>query len=161
MNSFSPTVGIAPSNSLFEANQANMASSCGCCVTVQHRIFFAFRFTLAEQGLVLEQNQGERVVMQLAEEMTGSGRNSTTDHFFCSLSLAQKLLDRKMTLLGTIINHKWFRHIRNENHKSFLMIILQKVALTLLIIRCACIPPNEWQEDGQWLYSIKCLTSAP
>lgn len=53
-------------------------------------------------GQEREQNQGERVVLDLTQDMQGSGRNVTTDNFFTSLSLAQKLSQKQMTLLGTI-----------------------------------------------------------
>lgn len=49
-----------------------------------------------------EQNQGERVVLDLTQDMQGSGRNVTTDNFFTSLSLSKKLSQRKITLLGTV-----------------------------------------------------------
>ncbi|XP_028818641.1 extracellular calcium-sensing receptor [Denticeps clupeoides] len=49
---------------------------------------------------------GERlsknVVMRLIEPFLDKGRNVTTDNFFTSLSLAQKLLSRKTTILGTV-----------------------------------------------------------
>lgn len=44
----------------------------------------------------------ESVVMQLMEPFLDRGRNVTTDNFFTSLSLAQRLLSRKTTLLGTV-----------------------------------------------------------
>jgi len=55
-----------------------------------------------QPGQEREQNQGERVVLQLTEGLAGSGRNVTVDNFFCSLGLAQKLLKKKTTLLGTM-----------------------------------------------------------
>ncbi|XP_048857205.1 uncharacterized protein LOC125724512 [Brienomyrus brachyistius] len=42
----------------------------------------------------------ENVVMRLMEPFLDKGRNVTTDNFFTSLSLAQKLLSRKTTILG-------------------------------------------------------------
>ncbi|XP_027013443.2 piggyBac transposable element-derived protein 3-like [Tachysurus fulvidraco] len=50
--------------------------------------------------------KGERladsVVMNLMEPFLDAGRNVTTDNFFTSLSLANRLLERKTTLLGTV-----------------------------------------------------------
>ena len=59
-------------------------------------------YTGKQSGQEREHNQGKRVVLQLTEGLQGSGRNVTADNFFCSLSLAQKLSERKLTLLGTI-----------------------------------------------------------
>ncbi|XP_029973968.1 piggyBac transposable element-derived protein 4-like isoform X5 [Salarias fasciatus] len=44
----------------------------------------------------------EDVVMRLMEPFLDKGRNVTTDNFFTSLSLAQRLLSRNTTLLGTV-----------------------------------------------------------
>ncbi|CAL9705959.1 unnamed protein product [Knipowitschia caucasica] len=44
----------------------------------------------------------ETVVMRLMEPFLDKGRNVTTDNFFTSLSLAQQLLERKTTILGTL-----------------------------------------------------------
>ena len=45
---------------------------------------------------------GEQIVLSLTELLTGSGRNITVDNFFTSLSLARKLHEREMTLVGTM-----------------------------------------------------------
>lgn len=44
----------------------------------------------------------ENVVFRLMEPFLDKGRNVTTDNFFTSLSLAQWLLSRKITFLGTV-----------------------------------------------------------
>ncbi|XP_023208933.1 uncharacterized protein LOC111612282 [Xiphophorus maculatus] len=44
----------------------------------------------------------ETVVMRLMEPFMDKGRTVTTDNFFTSLSLAQRLLSRKTTILGTV-----------------------------------------------------------
>ncbi|XP_015233509.1 PREDICTED: uncharacterized protein LOC107086819 [Cyprinodon variegatus] len=44
----------------------------------------------------------ETVVMRLMEPFLDKGRTVTTDDFFTSLSLAQRLLSRKTTILGTV-----------------------------------------------------------
>jgi hypothetical protein len=54
-----------------------------------------------------EPNQGDRsfgefITMTLSEPLCGSGRNITTDNYFTSLSLARSLLQKQMTLVGTI-----------------------------------------------------------
>lgn len=57
---------------------------------------------LGKQGDSPEQKQGERVVKDLSVRLFGSGRNITTDNFFTSYNLAQFLLTKKLTLLGTV-----------------------------------------------------------
>jgi hypothetical protein len=59
-------------------------------------------YTGRQEGQEREQNQGERVLLDLTRDMVGSGRNITTDNFFTSLRLVQKLSEKQMTLLGTI-----------------------------------------------------------
>ena len=49
-----------------------------------------------------EVNQGARVVKDLVKEIENSGRNVTCDNFFTSVSLARDLLQKKLTLVGTI-----------------------------------------------------------
>lgn len=63
-------------------------------------------YTGRQAGQNREQNQGERVVLELTHDLKGSGRNVTADNFFTTLSLAQKLQQQKMTLLGTIRKHR-------------------------------------------------------
>jgi hypothetical protein len=53
-----------------------------------------------------EKNQGERVVLDLIEPLAGSGRGVTTDNFFTSVSLAEKLLEKNLTLVGTLRKNK-------------------------------------------------------
>ena len=49
-----------------------------------------------------ETNQGTRVVLDLVEDIENSGRNVNCDNFFTNLSLARKLLQKKLTLVGTM-----------------------------------------------------------
>lgn len=46
--------------------------------------------------------QGRRVVLDLAAPIEGSGRNITVDQFFTSFQLATQLLERNLTLVGTL-----------------------------------------------------------
>ena len=50
-------------------------------------------------GLGQETNQGTRVVFDLIEVIENSGQNIASDNFFKDLSLAQKLLQKKLTLV--------------------------------------------------------------
>lgn len=58
-----------------------------------------------------EKNQGERVVLDLIKPL-GTGYGVTTDNFFTSLSLANKLADKGLTLCGTLRKNK--PYIPNE-----------------------------------------------
>ena len=53
-----------------------------------------------------ETNQGTRFVLDLVEDTEKSGRNITCDNFFTNLSLARKLLQKTLTLVGTIRKSK-------------------------------------------------------
>lgn len=82
-----------------------------------------------QAGQGREQNQGERVVLQLTEDLKGSGRNVTVDNFFSSLSLAQKLSKKQMTLLGTI------RKNRTELPPEFVTVKGREVLSSLFAFR--------------------------
>lgn len=51
-----------------------------------------------------EKNQGMRVVLDLTTGL--SGRNVTCDNFFTSYELGQRLLDRNLTVVGTVRKNK-------------------------------------------------------
>nr|CAH7718925.1 unnamed protein product [Callosobruchus chinensis] len=55
-----------------------------------------------EQGVSL----GTHVVLQLARPFLDKGRNITYDNFFTSLELAEKLKQRKTSLVGTLRRNK-------------------------------------------------------
>lgn len=57
-------------------------------------------------GGAAEHNQGFRVVSDLAKPYYGSWRGITTDNFFTSVPLANYLLTKKLTLLGTVRKNK-------------------------------------------------------
>jgi len=59
-----------------------------------------------DAGSAQETNQGTRVVLDLADDIETSGRNITCANFFTNLSLARKLLQKKLTLVGTMRNNK-------------------------------------------------------
>ena len=50
--------------------------------------------------------QATRVVLQLSDSISGSGRNVTTDNFFTSYHLAKELMGRRLSLVGTIRNNR-------------------------------------------------------
>lgn len=69
-------------------------------------------------------NIGEQVVLKLAQPFFNSGRGITTDNFFTSRPLAEKLWDSGLTLLGTIRKSKpdipksFLPHSSRELHSS-------------------------------------------
>lgn len=60
-----------------------------------------FQIYLGKQNNKREVNQAERVVLDLSSSLH-EGVNITVDNFFTSISLAQKLLVKNMTILGTV-----------------------------------------------------------
>ena len=70
---------------------------------------------LGKEGDSAEQQQGARVVRDLATPVYGSGRNITTDNFFTSHALAKFLLGQNLTLLGTV------RKTRKELPSEFVL----------------------------------------
>lgn len=61
-------------------------------------------YTGKEVGAVPERNQGMRVVLDLTVGL--KGHNVTADNFFISYQLGQKLLEKQITLVGTIRKNK-------------------------------------------------------
>ena len=55
-------------------------------------------------GAEPEKNQGERIVLDLVEGL--KGHNVTADNFFTSYDLGQKLLQKNITLVGTMRKNK-------------------------------------------------------
>ena len=56
-----------------------------------------------------EENKAKNLVLTLSEPYLDAGRNITVDRFFCSQELAEELLRRRTTLVGTLATNK--RHI--------------------------------------------------
>ncbi|CAI5694730.1 unnamed protein product [Oreochromis niloticus] len=75
----------------------------------------------------------ENVVMRLMEPFLDKGRNVTTDNFFTSLSLAQKLLRRKTTILGTVnkIRREIPQSARYKDRNEFTTQVFSTSAATL------------------------------
>ena len=61
-----------------------------------------------KQGRGPEVGQPTRVVLQMTEHLSNSGRGCTADNFFTSLTLADTLLSRQMTFCGTVRKNKRF-----------------------------------------------------
>ena len=59
-----------------------------------------------DAGSARETNHGTRIVLDLAEDIDNSCRNITCDNFFTNLSLVRKLLQKNLTLIGTVRKNK-------------------------------------------------------
>jgi len=79
---------------------------------VSSNYLYNLQFYLGKEGESPEQQQGARVVNDLATLVYGSARNITTDNFFTSHSLAKFLLGQNLTLLGTV--RKTRKEVRDE-----------------------------------------------
>ncbi len=86
------------------------------CCDVQNSYCCNFDVYTGKIGRFAEIGQGERIVLQLTEPYTGSGRNITADNFFSSLHLARALLTRKMTYVGTVRKNKPFLPLEFQTH---------------------------------------------
>ena len=63
-------------------------------------------YTGKDAGSARETNQGTWVVLDLIEDIENSCQNNTCGNFFTNLSLARKLLEKKLTLVGTMRKNK-------------------------------------------------------
>lgn len=68
---------------------------------VKTHYVYNFQVYLGKQGKTSEKNQGKRVVLDLIKELP-HGRGITCDNFFKSKSLAEELIARKFSLVGTV-----------------------------------------------------------
>lgn len=74
---------------------------------VFYYVSYGLSFRLGKVGNRPEKGQGERVVLELTDHL-GQGYGITTDNFFTSLQLANKLWDKNQTLCGTLRKQKTF-----------------------------------------------------
>uniref|UniRef100_A0A8C7WSF3 PiggyBac transposable element-derived protein domain-containing protein n=1 Tax=Oryzias sinensis TaxID=183150 RepID=A0A8C7WSF3_9TELE len=77
----------------------------------------------------------ENVVMRLMDPFLDKGRNVTTDNFFTSLSLAQRLLSRKTTILGTLnkIRREIPQSTRQTDRDEFTTQVFSTTGATLTV----------------------------
>jgi hypothetical protein len=61
---------------------------------------------VGREGAHAEIGQGMRVVLELTDFLTGTGRHVTADNFFSSVPLARSLLGRQITYTGTMKKNK-------------------------------------------------------
>ena len=58
-----------------------------------------------KEGDQVHQNLGQDIVLRLLEPYYGTGRDVCTDNFFTSYNLTKLLLEKSLTIFGTIRNH--------------------------------------------------------
>ncbi|XP_027129155.1 piggyBac transposable element-derived protein 4-like [Larimichthys crocea] len=63
-------------------------------------------YTGRQPGEEVQRNLGENVVQQLCSGIRQTGRNITMDNFFTSVPLAEKLLEKNLTIVGTLRQNK-------------------------------------------------------
>ncbi|KAJ8394926.1 hypothetical protein AAFF_G00040490 [Aldrovandia affinis] len=66
----------------------------------------AMVYTGRQPGEDVQKNLGEKIVEQLCSEIRQTGRNITMDNFFTSVPLAEKLLEKNLTIVGTLRQNK-------------------------------------------------------
>lgn len=57
-------------------------------------------------GEEVQKNLGENIVRKLCSDLRNSGRNVTMDNFFKSVPLAEHLLEKSLTIVGTLPQNK-------------------------------------------------------
>ena len=63
-------------------------------------------YTGRQPGEEVQKNLGENIVQQLCSRFRNTGRNITMDNFFTSVPLAQHLLEKDLTIVGTLRQNK-------------------------------------------------------
>lgn len=86
-------------------NQATMASNCRHCV-IRNPIFALICNHIGRFGNIPEKGQGQRVVLQFTDFLSGYVCHIYMDNFFHKLQLARSLLSRQLSMTGTIQRNK-------------------------------------------------------
>ena len=63
-------------------------------------------YTGKEPRMPVKKDLAKNVVMKLTDYIHNSGRNITMDNYFTSVPLAEDLLKKRLTIVGTIRNNK-------------------------------------------------------
>ncbi|KAJ8363286.1 hypothetical protein SKAU_G00121170 [Synaphobranchus kaupii] len=63
-------------------------------------------YTGRQPGEDVQKNLGEKIVEQLCSGIRQTGRSITMDNFFTSVPLAEKLLEKNLTIVGTLRQNK-------------------------------------------------------
>ena len=85
-----------------------------------------------KQGNTVEKNQGQRVVLQLAEPYLNKGRTITADNFFSTIDLANNLITKKTAFVGTVRKQRTFLPIefqKNSRDIGFQFLFENKITL--------------------------------
>lgn len=76
------------------------------CADSTNAYCFNLEIYLGKTGLERDRPLGQQVIESLVQPLHYSGRNITCDRFFTSMRLADSLLQRNLTLLGTLAPNK-------------------------------------------------------
>ena len=75
---------------------------------------------------------GVHVVLQLTEPLSGKGYNVTTDNFFTCKSLADELLKRRLSLVGTVrLTRRELPPLRTLDRYESFFLQSEKIHLTI------------------------------
>ena len=74
-----------------------------------------FIYTSRQPGEKVKRNVGSSIVHEQCSPLQHSGRNVTADNFFTSVQLAESLLNKNLTLVGTLQQNK---PAYTPNHES-------------------------------------------
>ena len=77
-----------------------------CADVKTYYIYNCMPYLGRQPGELRQENVGAKVVCDLLEPLYNSGRNVTVDNFFASIPLANELLSKKITLVGTLRKNK-------------------------------------------------------
>lgn len=78
------------------------------CDAVSHYPLKGIVYTGKKEGSERATNQGEKIVMELAQKYAHTGRTVYADNFFSTLELAKKLIDNGLAYVGTVRSNKRF-----------------------------------------------------
>ncbi|XP_031327398.1 piggyBac transposable element-derived protein 4-like [Photinus pyralis] len=100
-----PFRGRCPFRVYMKSKPAKYGIKIWCLADVDTAYCKNLQVYLGKQGNTPERDQGRRVVLDLVSVLS-PGHGITTDNFFTSLELVEDLLDKKMTLCGTLRKNK-------------------------------------------------------
>ena len=76
------------------------------CDSTTYHGFNGIVYTGRQPGEAVRRNLGYSIVQELCTPLRHSGRNVTMDNFFTGVQLAQSLLEKSLTLVGTLRKNK-------------------------------------------------------
>ena len=71
-----------------------------------------------QPGEEVQRNLASKVVHQLCSQLQNTGRNITMDNYFTSVPLAEELLAKGLTVVGTLRHNKPHIHVLMKPNKE-------------------------------------------